>query len=444
MSHGVVWFRNDLRLSDNPSWNAATADHDIVTALFVVDPPVWDGAPARRRVRLQAHLAELATRLRESGGRLRVVRGDPSNAVPTVAGDDPVYWNADVSPYAMRRDRAVAARVDSRVHHGRYVVPVGSIVNNAGEPYRVLSAFFRRWSDAERESWPIAGTAAVADVVGEPLPDRPPSTYEAGEKGAASRLAAFLEVVDGYELGRDVPASPATSRLSEDLKFGTISARAVESTIGSETDARRAFIRQLAWREFCAQLLLAHPDLASQELRPEYRRIRWRKNDAAVAAWKEGRTGYPIVDAGMRQLAETGWMHNRVRMLTASFLVKDLHVDWRVGERHFAWLLSDYDPAQNAANWQWVAGTGADAAPYFRVFNPVTQGRRFDPDGEYVHRWVPELAQLHGPAVHAPWEISPLDLLTAVITLGSDYPMPIVDHAEARREAIEMYDEVRA
>lgn len=443
MDGAVVWFRNDLRLGDNPAWSAATSDHDEVTALFVIDPVVWDAAPGGRRSRLGAHLAALDASLAERGGRLRVERGDPVAVLPAVASGRPVYWNADVTPYARRRDAALAEAVVARVHDGRYAVPAGSVLTGDGQPYRVFTPFYRRWAETEREPWPDPGDAAVAADPGAGLPASE-SDEPAGEQAALERLHAFEARADAYQEERDFPGVEATSRLSEDLRFGTISPRTIEREIGTDTKGRAGFVRQLAWREFCAQLLLAFPRMATLELRPEYRTMRWRDDPAGVEAWKHGRTGYPIVDAGMRELAATGWMHNRVRMLAASFLVKDLLVDWRVGERHFADLLHDYDPAQNSANWQWVAGTGADAAPYFRIFNPVTQGRRFDAAGDYVRRWVPELAGIEGIDIHAPWEMGPLDLAAAGVTLGETYPYPIVDHAVARDETIAAYEAARS
>jgi deoxyribodipyrimidine photo-lyase len=441
VSHGVVWFRNDLRLHDNPAWGEATSEHDRVTALFIIDPAVWDTAPAGRVRRLAAHLTALDFQLAARGGRLRVERGAPDHTVPRVAGTDTVYWNSDVTAYAERRDRSVSSAVMSVIHHGRWIVPVGSVRTGEAGPYRLFTPFHRRWQEAPRDPWPMAGDAQLSDFPGRGVPPADPS--DAGERAARVRLERFLDVVDDYPARRDLPAVAGTSRLSEDLKFGTISPREIEREVGSGTPGRAAFVRQLAWREFCAQLLAAFPDLRTRELRGEYSSIRWRNDAAEITAWKSGRTGYPIVDAGMRQLAGEGWMHNRVRMLTASFLIKDLLVDWRVGERHFRDLLHDYDPAQNAANWQWVAGTGADAAPYFRVFNPVTQGRKFDPDGEYVRRWIPELAGVAGAAIHAPWELGPLELAAAGVTLGDAYPAPIIDHATARQDAIAAYETAR-
>jgi deoxyribodipyrimidine photo-lyase len=264
-----------------------------------------------------------------------------------------------------------------------------------------------------------------------------------GEAAANDRLESFLGRVDGYAEERDRPDLDTTSRLSVDLKYGTIGPHAVHRIVGLGTPGRRAYLRQLAWRDFYGHLMAARPDTVGAPMRPELAAMRWEDDRAALAAWKAGRTGYPLVDAGMRQLAAEGWIHNRVRMVVASFLVKDLLIDWRIGERFLRRHLLDGDVAQNVGNWQWVAGTGTDSAPYPRVFNPVTQARRFDPDGAYVRRWVPELSGLQPPAVHAPWEAGPLELAAAGVVLGETYPRPIVDHATARRRALQRYDEAR-
>ncbi|MBT8214800.1 MAG: FAD-binding domain-containing protein, partial [Acidimicrobiia bacterium] len=260
---------------------------------------------------------------------------------------------------------------------------------------------------------------------------------------ALDRLEAFAAVVGDYPTTRDRPDLDATSRLSADLKFGTLSPLQIMDRIGTETDGARAFVRQLCWRDFYAAVIDAFPHTAQRAMRPEYDGIEWRNDDDDFSAWCAGRTGYPIVDAGMRQLAGEGWVHNRVRMIVASFLVKDLLVDWRWGERFFRRWLVDGDVAQNVGNWQWVAGTGVDAAPYFRVFNPVTQSKKFDPSGEYIRRWVPELAELGNAHIHAPWESGPLELAAAGITLDDTYPLPIVDHAEARERCLETYQRAR-
>lgn len=445
MSTGIVWFRADLRLSDNPAWAAATREHDRVVALFVVEPRLMAAASERRRDLLLAHLADLDAGLRSWGGRLRIATGDPVAVVPQVVaevGAEAVHLDGDVTPYAVARDRAVAAAVPVVAHHGRTIHPVGSITTRTGLPFRVFTPFHRAWAGRAWGAWPDPGEAAVASDPGDGVPRGPHPPMPPGEAGAAERLSLLLGRVDGYEGDRNRPDLDRTSRLSADLRFGTISPRTVAATVGDGTEGRRAFVRQLAWREFYAQVMLAFPHTVERALRPEFDTVPWREDPADLAAWQEGRTGYPIVDAGMRQLAAEGWMHNRVRMITASFLVKDLLLDWRLGERWFRHLLLDADLPQNVGNWQWVAGTGADAAPYFRIFNPVTQSCTFDPNGDYIRRWVPELRGLAADVIHAPWEAPEAVLIGAGVVLGDSYPAPIVDHAFARTRTLEAFGRV--
>ena len=260
-----------------------------------------------------------------------------------------------------------------------------------------------------------------------------------GERGSVAPPRHISRSVNAYDEDRDLPSFDATSHLSADLRFGTISPRHVARAVDASTPGRQAFVRQLAWRDWYAHLFAERPDLVDRTQQPQYDNIAWRSDPADVLAWKRGQTGYPIVDAAMRELAATGWMHNRLRLITASFLVKDLLTDWRIGERHFRHLLTDGDVPQNAGNWQWVAGTGPDAAPYFRVLNPLTQAHRFDPNGDYVRRLIPELAALPGPSIHAPSELGPLELASANVILGESYPYPIVDHRAARERAIAAY-----
>ena len=439
MSSGLVWFRKDLRLTDNPAWAAATSDNETVVALFVIDPRLWDGAMPHRRSQLAANLQALDRQLGERGGRLKVEIGDPSLIVPAAAEPHrTVYWNEDVSPFAHGRDGLVRERtgIEVSTFYGSLVHAPGAVVTAGGEPYRVFTPFWRNWSAKEWQPWPEAGDAAIVNDPGRGIPVAGTGpNLEPGEEGALNRLRAFD--VEAYEATRDRPDLAGTSMLSVDLKFGTISPR----TIIRLLQERRAepFVRQLAWRDFYAHLLAAFPGMTTANLRSQYDGISWRNDPDDFEAWKAGNTGYPLVDAGMRQLLETGWMHNRVRMITASFLVKDLLIDWRWGERHFRRLLLDADPAQNAGNWQWAAGTGPDAAPYFRVFNPTTQAKRFDPRGDYVRRWVPELAVLDAPAIHEPRSLGPLELAAAGVVLGDTYPEPIVDHSWARQRALDAY-----
>jgi deoxyribodipyrimidine photo-lyase len=442
----LVWLRKDLRLSDNPAWNAAMSNHDRVQAVFVLEPILWAASGRHRIQHLVASLRALDRSLGRLGGRLLVVDGPGTTAVPRLAAHaEGVYWNADYSAFSRDRDDRVrrALAVPVSAYHGTLVHEPGRITTEAGSPYRVFTPFWRRWQTTPWQTWPAPGAAEIADAVGVGIPDAAePFGHEPGERGAADRLHTFLDVVDRYEQDRDLPDVDGTSRLSIDMKFGTISPRLVATEIGTSTPGREAFVRQLAWRDFHAHVLAAFPAGFESALRPEYDVVRWRDDPRGFTAWQSGSTGYPIVDAGMRQLRAEGWMHNRVRLITASFLVKDLLVDWRRGERHFRRLLADADPTQNVGNWQWVAGTGFDAAPYFRIINPVTQSVRHDPEGGYIRKWVPELGALAAPAVHAPWE-HPEALAAAGITLGKDYPAPIVDHGRARERTLDAYRAAR-
>jgi deoxyribodipyrimidine photo-lyase len=450
LARSIAWFRRDLRLADNPAWNDACATADEVVALYVLDPTLFDRAGPHRRAQLIAHLHGLDAELRERGGRLRVERGVPSREVARVAsatGAASVHLNADATPYSRRRDEAARAALTGlawREHWGTMVHEPGRVVTAKGSVSRVFTPFATAWLDRSWTPWPEPTGAAVADVVGHGQPARGDAAFQdGGERAALERLAGFAEIADEYLDRRDLLADDGTSQLSADLRWGALSPRTAVVEIGRATPGRAAFVRQLAWRDWYAHLLWQLPDLRTSAMRPQFDRIRWRDDPDGLAAWQEGRTGVPIVDAGMRQLAQTGWMHNRARLICASFLVKDLLVDWRRGERWFFEQLADGDVAQNVGNWQWVAGTGPDAAPYFRVLNPVTQARRFDPDGEYVRRWVPELAGLDARSIHAPWEAAPLDLAAAGVVLGDTYPEPLVDHAAARDRALAAYDMAR-
>ena len=454
MSTSLVWFRRDLRLTDNPAWDAATASADRVVALFVVDALPVAQAGGRRRDLLAAHLAALDAELRSRGGGLLVRRGRPTEVVADVVaatGTSEVHLNGDVSGYSVRRDAEVArtiGEVPLHTHWGTLLRPPGSVRSaGTGAVHKVFTPFWKAWADTPLDAWPEPGDGVpwLPEGLGEELPVAAGEPVMAGGEAAAhERLAAWLDEVDGYPDRRDLPAdTTGTSHLSADLRFGTLSPRHVAEVVGGSTKGRAGFVRQMAWRDWYAHLLAERPALARHAMKPEMDRIEWRNDPEELAAWQEGRTGYPVVDAGMRELSATGWMHNRVRMIAASFLVKDLLVDWKLGEAHFRRELVDFEVSQNVGNWQWVAGTGPDSSPYFRIFNPVMQGRKFDAAGEYVRKWVPELAALPDKVLHAPWEAGPLELAAAGVELGSTYPEPMVDHSFARERTLAAYSLAR-
>lgn len=458
----LVWFRRDLRLDDNPAWAAATAGHDRVVALYVLDRRLLGAAGALRRRRFLHDLAALDRRLREVGGSLRLHAGGAEVAVPEAArtlGARVIYANADVTPYAAARDTRVGQAladegIDVRWSWGTLVHPPGSVRTAAATLSQVFTPFHRVWAATPWAPWPAPGPAVVVDAAAEPCP-APDGPYplvggesgaaaEPGEDGALARMAWVLERVDDYGETRDRPDIIGSSQLSPDLRFGTLSPRALAQSVGEATPGRAAFVRQLAWRDWYAHTLAQRPDMVDQPLKAAFARLAWRDDGEGLEAWQQGRTGVPMVDAGMRQLLALGWMHNRVRMIAGSFLTKNLLVDWRLGERWFRHHLIDGDVPQNVGNWQWVAGTGPDSSPYHRVFNPVLQGRKFDPGGVYVRRWVPELAGLADEALHAPWEAGPLELAAAGVELGVTYPGPIVDLKASRQRALDAYAAVRA
>jgi deoxyribodipyrimidine photo-lyase len=441
----LFWFRRDLRLSDNPALTEAAATGPVL-GLFVIDPALWGPSGDPRRAFLVDCLRALDDAM---GGRLVVRRGVPAEVVVEAAGEigaGSVHATADFGPYGRCRDGEVADAVageGGRVRYldSPYAVAPGIVRTTAGTPYQVFTPFYRSWGD---HGWghPIgAPDVAWLEASSGGIPHRPAVAADlpAGGEGAArARLEEFLAgPVGSYHQDRDRPGLDGTSRLSAHLKFGTIHPRQILSELGA-TEAEEAFRSELAWREFYADVLHARPDSA-REVHDE--RMAGMEIDTGARAeerfeaWCRGLTGYPIVDAGMRQLLATGWMHNRLRMITASFLVKDLHLDWVRGARWFLTHLVDGDLASNNHGWQWVAGTGTDPAPYFRVFNPVTQGQRFDPDGDYITRWVPELEGRSGKALHQPWASSD--------GVPDGYPEPIVDHGEERGEAMARYERLR-
>jgi len=448
----VLWLRRDLRVDDHPALRAA-ADEGPVLPLFVRDPRLAGAGDARRR-RLEASLAAFDA---ATDGALVVRTGDPAEVVAAIAaeaGARSVHVTGEFTPYARRRDRRVAERlrddgVTMAASGTPYAVRPGTVLNRSGSPYQVFTPFARAWRDHGAE--PPLGTprglrwrrTVDSEGLDADLVEPGRSFGPVGEEAALERWRAFLaDGLDEYDELRDRPDLDGTSRLSVHLKHGEIHPRTLLADAATRAAAgggARIFVTELAWREFYADVLWHRPDSAWGDLRDGVAGMRYDEGagvDEMVDAWKAGHTGFPYVDAGMRQLLGTGWMHNRVRMVTASFLVKDLHVWWPVGARHFLDHLVDGDLASNNHGWQWVAGTGTDAAPYFRVFNPVTQGKKLDPDGDYVRRWVPELAHLPGSAAHEPWRHPE--------GYDAGYPVRIVDHDAERKDALQRYQEATA
>ena len=465
----IWWLRQDLRLTDNPALTAAVKTGAPVIALFVLDDDTpgqwrWGGAS---RWWLHHSLAAIAKDLEARGAKLILRRGVAADIVQAIVADtgaQTVFWNRQYEPFAVARDKALKTAlkdkgVEAHSFNAALLAEPWEVANGSGDPFRVFTPFWKSLSSRLTVSKPTAAPKHIAAPAKQPrnddlkswelLPSAPNwatgfSVWTPGEAGAKARLRAFVdEALSSYAGDRDRPDIQGTSRLSPHLHWGEISPGAVWHAIATHVESKgshaleaqaQKFFSELGWREFSSHLLFHFPHLPDGNFRAAFDAFPWRTDKTALRAWTRGETGYPIVDAGMRELWTTGWMHNRVRMIVASFLIKDLLLDWREGERWFWDTLVDADLANNAASWQWVAGSGADAAPYFRIFNPVTQGEKFDPDAVYIRRWIPELAKIDPRLVHRPWEAS---------TPPKSYPPPIVDHAVARDRALAAFAKIK-
>ena len=486
---GLMWFRRDLRVDDNAALYHALKSCQQVFCLFVFDKTILDPLPrADRRVEfIRESLVDLTGQLQKlgldcgvDGVNLIVQHAEAGSAVLDVAnalGARAVFINHDDEPQALARDAAVQAQLAARdmaLHSFKdhVIFERQEVLTLGGKPYTVFTPY--------KNAWLKKVTSEVGTPYLKPYPTRrygaalaspPPAFQQAvptlqalgfektnlaelkiptGASGGDALLAEFLSRISLYRDTRDFPAVKGPSYLGVHLRFGTVSIRqlaALGLTAQQRGDEGAAtWLSELIWRDFYAQILSNFPHAAKQAFKPEYDRINWEEGDQATAlfqAWCEGRTGYPLVDAAMAQINQTGYMHNRLRMVTASFLVKDLGLDWRWGERYFAEKLNDFDLSANNGGWQWAASSGCDAQPYFRIFNPISQSEKFDKDGKFIRRYLPVLSQLASKALHAPWLASPIELSAAGVELGNNYPYPIIEHSEARALTLQRYEVVK-
>ncbi|MBK8932024.1 MAG: deoxyribodipyrimidine photo-lyase [Chloroflexi bacterium] len=461
----VWWIRRDLRLSDNDALMAAIQNADQVIPLFIIDPALANTryAGEKRLAFLWHGLRSLDDALRRRGSYLVVRQGSPAQELAALlaeTGATAVYAQEEYSPYAQRRDQAIAAECPLHLTPGLTIQPPTAVLKTNGQPYTVFTPFSNVWrarpfprpSDILPAPDHIPTPAAIPNL---PLPAKPalPAAvpFPAGEAEAQRRLERFCRPDDGpiydYAAQRNRMDLDGTSQLSPYLRFGMVSARqtavAAQAAHATATaDGRSgsaAWLNELIWREFYIHILYHFPHVLRGNFNPAYDALQWQNDKTQFAAWQNGRTGFPVIDAAMRQLQTTGWMHNRARMIVASFLVKDLLIDWRWGERHFMQHLIDGDPAANNGGWQWSAGTGTDAAPYFRIFNPITQSEKFDPDGRYIRRWVPELTAVSNTYIHQPAKMPLSEQKRVGVIIGQDYPAPIINRQDTRQHTLAAY-----
>ena len=472
----IHWFRNDLRLSDNPALNAAASSGAEIIAVYILDDDAADNwrPGAASRWWLHHSLVSLAAELESLGGRLVLRRGDTLAVLRELIDEtsaDALHWTRCYEPFAaqleQRVNEAFGDSLSIRRCGGNLLQEPESLRTGAGNPFKVFTPFWKALLKMPEPPEPAGRPEDIvffddtlpSDELSEwaLLPRNPDwaqglrEAWTPGEAGADQALQDFLdEPIADYSDGRDRPDRRGTSRLSPHLHFGEISPRQVwhAARFAAEMQAKNiqgseAFLRELGWRDFSNHLLHHWPELPDEPFREKFREFPWKKNKKALKAWQKGETGYPIVDAGMRELWHTGWMHNRVRMIAASLLVKHLLIPWQEGEKWFWDTLVDADLANNSAGWQWVAGCGADASPYFRIFNPIIQGKKFDPEGDYVRKWVPELKDVPTKYIHEPWSAPEQTLDDIGFDLGTDYPEPVVEHSFARERALEAFASIK-
>ncbi|WP_045104839.1 cryptochrome/photolyase family protein [Legionella hackeliae] len=469
MSIAIVWFRQDLRLSDNPAFASACNEHEVVIPIFIFDKETSVLGSAQKWW-LHYSLNELANSLADWGLPFVLRAGNPFDILMGLIQEsraDAVYWNRCYEPNAIRRDTNIKTALLEQgiaVHstNGSLLNEPWCIKNQSGDYFKVFTPFWKQCLKTLAIPKPFTISnhpqklELHSDVLDDwnLLPKKPnwafnfSNYWQPGEKGAQEKLKHFIQnKLKRYKTHRDVPIEDATSKLSPHLHFGEISPWEIVRNLElikveeqSNLNAIDCFLSELGWREFSYHLLYHFPNLAKDSFREEFDLFPWHSDENLLQYWYQGKTGYPLVDAGMRELWSTGYMHNRVRMIVASFLTKDLFLDWRLGADWFLDTLVDADLANNSASWQWVAGCGADAAPYFRIFNPILQSEKFDPNGDYIRQWVPELSKVGPKYIHQPWLGS---FSQTGITIGKDYPAPIVDHNDARKTALKYYDQIK-
>lgn len=478
MSRALVWFRRDLRDHDHAALHQALKRFDQVWCAFVFDRDILEALPARhdRRVAfihdaVQGLNEALHVRSMAAGGQgsgLIVRHGRAVEEIVQLAralGVDAVLANRDYEPDARARDVQVSAALQDmgivfESFKDQVIFECDEILTRTGKPFSVFTPYRNAWQRAlepslfaAHEVGPHAARLAPLPA-GARLPSLDELGFEAsdlcdiglplGMQGGRALFEDFCDRMDRYKTARDYPAVKGVSYLSVHLRFGTVSVRELVGRAWAQGGAgAETWLSELVWREFYQMILWHHPQVVTRNFRPEFDRVRWEDDPEAFAAWCEGRTGYPLVDAAMRQLHRSGYMHNRLRMVVASFLTKDLGIDWRLGERYFAARLNDYDLAANNGGWQWAASTGCDAQPWFRIFNPVTQSERFDPEGRFIRRYLPELERVPMRCIHAPWTLTPIEQQDLGVVIGRDYPAPLVDHALARQKTLERFAVVK-
>ena len=457
----LVWFRRDLRDHDHAALSAALAGAQQVYCAFVFDSEILDALPARRDRRvhfIRESLVELDAALRAKGGGLIVRHGRATEEIPALAkelGVSAVFANRDYEPAAKQRDALVTGSLKSdgiefHAFKDQAIFDGNEVLTQADKPFSVFTpyknAWLKRLTAADYAEWPCHGQLAGGEFTGIPAlteigfetSDLDALGILPGTSGARALWDEFRQGrIERYGALRDFPAVKGVSYLSVHLRFGTIGIRELVRTALNSRDT--TWLNELIWRDFYFMILDHFPHVVGSAFKPAYDAVQWDNWPDAFAAWKEGRTGYPLVDAAMRQLNHSGWMHNRLRMIAASFLSKDLGIDWRLGAQYFADQLNDFDLSANNGGWQWAASTGCDAQPYFRIFNPVTQSERFDPEGKFIRRYVPELAKVANKYIHAPWQMGRIEQESIGVVIGRDYPAPIVDHATAREKTLARY-----